>query len=88
MDNTPKDKPSIPIVEDKARCVHIDYTNWRGERRVRLIKPIEIEYTWTQYHPVKQWLLRAKDMEDGKVKEFAFADIHSWRAATKESKKK
>lgn len=63
--------------EDRKRCVLIDYTNYRGERRVREIKPIELEFTATKWHPVTQYLLRAKDMEDGVVKHFALVDIHA-----------
>lgn len=70
-----------PNVEDKKRCVLVDYTNWKGERRLREIKPIELEYTSTTWHPVTQWLLRAKDMEDGKVKHFALSGFHAWSPA-------
>jgi predicted DNA-binding transcriptional regulator YafY len=69
----------IPMtIDNKDRLVTIDYTNWRGERRLRTIKPIEIEFTHNEWHKVDQWLLRAKDMEKGEVRYFALTGIHAW----------
>ena len=65
-------------VDNPTRVVMIDYTNWRNERRVRSIKPIEIIWGCSEWHPVNQYLLRAKDMEDGKVKDFTMSGIHAW----------
>lgn len=60
--------------------VEIDYTNWRGERRIRRILPTgEIAFKDTPSHPEVQWLLEAVDPEDNKTKWFAMKDIHSWR---------
>ena len=61
--------------------VKIDYTNWRQERRTRVIRPISIRYGQSQWHTETQWLLSAIDVEDNKVKEFAMKDIHSWSRA-------
>ncbi len=58
--------------------VTIDYTNWRKERRMREIIPTSIAYAETNHHPGMQWLLFAIDVEDGKTKQFAMKDIHSW----------
>lgn len=60
--------------------VMIDYTNWKGNRRCRRIKPLAIAFTGTMYHPGDQWLLKAVDLEDqNKVKYFPLKDIHSWK---------
>lgn len=59
--------------------VAIDYTNWRGERRIRRIMPLSISWGSTQFHPKPQWLLRARDLEDDGIKMFAMCDIHEWR---------
>jgi hypothetical protein len=65
---------------NERKLVIIDYTNWRGERRSRVIAPTGlIEFANTEWHPDTQWLLEAVDMEDGKTKNFAIKDIHSWR---------
>jgi predicted DNA-binding transcriptional regulator YafY len=62
--------------------VDIDYTNWRGERRVRRIEPQAIGIPLSsEFHPQRQWCLQAIDCEDGKQKDFALKDIHSWKPA-------
>ena len=58
--------------------VTIDYTNHRGERRLRLIRPVSIYFGTTDWHPTKQWLLRAIDCEKGETRDFAMSEIHSW----------
>lgn len=58
--------------------VEIDYTNWRGERRKRLINPVSLTWGASKYHEGNQWLLLAMDCEDKKSKEFAMKNIHSW----------
>ena len=64
------------------KVVEIDYTNWRGERRKRLIRPTgRLDFENTQWHSETQWLLEAID-EDGKIKQFAMKDIHSWEPRT------
>jgi hypothetical protein len=66
----------------EMKNVRIDYTNWRGERRVRVIRPTGIMmFTATQSHPETQWLMEAFDPEDGKTKYFAVKDMHSWEPA-------
>lgn len=59
--------------------VIIDYTNWRGERRLRKILPLKLIYANNEYHPEEQWLLEGADLEDNyKVKTFSMKDVHSW----------
>lgn len=71
-------------IAPKAERVRIDYTNWRGERRERIIKPIRIEWTRNEWHRDPQWVLWANDMEDPtlKIKTFALAGIHSFNPVT------
>lgn len=56
--------------------IRIDYTNWRGERRIRSIRPISVTYGATPHHSQPQWLLRALDMEKGEERDFAMLRIH------------
>lgn len=60
--------------------VIIDYTNWRGKRRQRKISPLRINFSATEHHPEKQWLLVAVDVEKEDVRTFAMSNIHSWRS--------
>jgi hypothetical protein len=62
-----------------APTVLIDYTNWRGERGERAVLPGQLWWGHTEFHPVPQYLLRAIDAQNGKVRDFAMNDIHSWK---------
>ena len=67
------------------KMVKINYENWRGETRWRLIIPTgELDFCNTEWHPETQWLFEAKDCEDGNIKDFALSGIKGWRPATKE----
>lgn len=58
--------------------VEIDYTNYRGERSVRTIRPMRLFFGMNKWHAHDQWLLEA--VEEGKgVRYFAMKDVHSWR---------
>lgn len=60
------------------RIIQIDYTNWRGVRRKRLVRPTGfMTFDSTEWHPEKQWLMEAIDVQSGGViKLFALKDIH------------
>lgn len=66
---------------DPRKEVLIDYTNWRGERRERHIVPVSLNFENSEWHPETQWILEAIDMDVGAVRNFALANIHSWRPA-------
>ncbi len=63
------------------QIVEIDYTNWRGERGLRRIVPMSIEWANNEWHPETQWLLEALDVDKRQSRTFALANVHSWRAA-------
>lgn len=83
--------PNHELTIDMSQFVVIDYTNWKGNRRERSIRPIELFFGINErYHPKKQWLLKAIDLEDHemevseteakpKTKDFAMSNIHSWK---------
>lgn len=55
----------------------IDYTNWKGERRKRVIVPRYLRFgTSPQHDQIPQWLLEAVDIEKG-PRTFALTCIHS-----------
>lgn len=62
--------------------VIIDYTNWRGERSLRRILPLETFFGLNEFHPGEQWLLKAIDVEKNVERVFAMKDIHSWKPKT------
>ncbi|MGE4339430.1 MAG: hypothetical protein AB7E55_26190 [Pigmentiphaga sp.] len=63
---------------DEQKPVHsieIGYTNWRGEYSVRHIRPEQVWYGSTEWHPERQWFLRAIDVDKFAVRDFALKDI-------------
>ena len=62
-----------------SEVVVIDYTNYRGERSSRRIRPIRIYFSSSEWHPGPQWLLDAYDEERRAQRSFAMKDIHSWQ---------
>jgi predicted DNA-binding transcriptional regulator YafY len=63
------------------RVVVIDYTNWRGERRERLVVPERLYFGSSPWHEGEQWLLEAADVASGETKTFAMSGVRGWRAA-------
>ena len=66
------------ILDLPKQEVIIDYTNFRGERALRRIRPLTVRFEAIEWHEEVQWLLRAVDVERGATRDFAMADIHSW----------
>lgn len=70
-----------------TRRVIIDYTNYRGERKLYELEPKELLLSANQWHPRLQWLLLADVfINDGQLvsnlsRTFAMENIHSWRPA-------
>lgn len=63
--------------------VDIDYTNHRGERRTRRIRPIKLTCGLSEWHPGVQWILLAHCYEKNQPREFAMSGIHSWQPVGK-----
>jgi hypothetical protein len=59
--------------------VVIDYTNYHGVRSFRHVQIVRVYYGSTEYHPEKQWLMEAKDLNKNEMRTFAIKDIHMWR---------
>ena len=54
--------------------ITVRYMNWRGVTRVRRLLPIKVRFGSTAWHNEPQWLLKAVDLADGSVKEYALKD--------------
>lgn len=65
---------------DPRELVRIEYTNHKGTRSWRHIRPIEMVFGSTQWHPRAQWLLRAWDVDKQAERTFAMSDVHAWIA--------
>lgn len=57
--------------------LRILYENHRGELRERLIIPGEVHFGSSEWHPEKQWLLDALDVEKNARRTFAFSGFRS-----------
>lgn len=61
-----------------SREVVIDYTNYRGERSLRRIRPTAWDWGSNEWHTDEQWLLVAWDLDKDASRTFALSGIHSW----------
>jgi hypothetical protein len=53
----------------------VTYTNWRGETDIRKIIPQSVWHGSTEWHPEKQWFIRAIDADKQAIRDFALADF-------------
>lgn len=65
--------------QDVPPVVEIDYTNWKGERATRRIRPHDVRHAHNEYHTTPQWLLGSRDLDKDTYRTFAMKDIHSWK---------
>ena len=52
-----------------------EYINWEGNQALRKLKPIEIWFGKTEWHPEEQWFLKALDIDKNAERNFALKDI-------------
>ena len=61
--------------------IAIDYTNYKGERSMRVVIPIDFWYGTSEFHKGEQWFMCASDvMRQSVHRHFAMKDIHGWHA--------
>lgn len=65
-------------MSDPRKEIIIDYTNWRGERSLRRILPMGIEFQNNEWHPEMQWMIEAIDLDKNEFRCFALVGIHCW----------
>ena len=63
---------AMPI---KNIALKFKYLNWEKKTAIRTVKPIKIWYGETQFHPQKQWFLKAFDLDKKEERDFAMKDI-------------
>lgn len=64
-------------------AVSIVYRNHKGLVSERNIVPESIEFTSTEYHEDKQWILTAWDYSKCAIRHFAMVDILEWKPVVK-----
>ena len=55
--------------------IRFSYVNYRMEKSEREAIVLAIFYGTTEYHPDKQWFIRAHDLEKEAMREFAMKDM-------------
>lgn len=61
-----------------SETVRILYTNYRGETAIRRIRPLQLRFAATEWHPEPQWLLDAFDYDRDAERSFAMIDVRAW----------
>lgn len=75
-DKRPDDGRMIGVAfPANAYFMSIIYTNWKGERAPRRIRPVKMFFGATEWHPVEQWLMEAVDLDKGVTRVFAMKDM-------------
>lgn len=66
----------------QRNVVTFRYTNSEGRSRVRTVEPFFLWYGPTPKHPSYQFLLRARDVETGLIRDFVMRKISEWTETT------
>jgi predicted DNA-binding transcriptional regulator YafY len=69
---------------EELTAVEIDYTNYKGERSRRLIRPKRLWFGCNAWHKEPQWLLDAFDFTKDEWRTFAMNNIHEWKIPNNE----
>ena len=52
------------------------YTNYKGKTELRTVEPSRVWYGCTEWHPERQWLLQAWDVDKMAMRNFALTDCN------------
>lgn len=53
----------------------VNYTNWKGQTRLRRIRPLHVHFGSTSHHREEQWLLKCIDLETDETHDFAISRL-------------
>lgn len=65
----------LPIKQLSDEPLVVLYSNWRGEIALRRILPLKLRHASTEWHPDRQWLLQAYDLDKDAFRDFALSDF-------------
>lgn len=68
-------RTQTPVAIHEGDIISFNYTNWKGERATRTAKVRNLLYGSNEFHPEKQWLLIAFDMDKKLQRTFAMKDM-------------
>lgn len=58
--------------------IKVEYTNYRGEKGIRTIVPVNFYFGTTDYHPEAQWLVKLWDCDRQAERIYALKEITRW----------
>ncbi len=76
-----KNMPSfVPELSQAAlkNPIKVEYTNYRGEKGIRTIIPLNFFFGSNEYHTQEQWLLRVWDCDRQAERIYAAKEITRW----------
>lgn len=68
---------SEPCISVITRRTRFSYRNHRGETSMYYVEPLSVWYGVTRWHPEMQWFMRATDIQNDVVRDFAMRDIRN-----------
>jgi predicted DNA-binding transcriptional regulator YafY len=71
-------EPLSDEATENLGAVEIDYVNWKGERACRRILPQSLYLGDVEWHPGRQWILDAWDLDKDAIRSFSMAGIRGW----------
>ena len=71
----------LDLAGDNNPILLIDFTNYKGERRERKVRPLRraLWFGVTKHHPECQWFLHAWDLEKNEERDFPIKNMHAWK---------
>ncbi len=73
LGDKPKSIGVDPAKQDRT-IIEFNYKNHAGKYRLRRVIPEQLEFTKTQWHPERQWILHCYDMDKRAQRSFALKD--------------
>jgi hypothetical protein len=77
-----------PVEGETYRFLQFIYKNYKGEVAERVVIPVGHWYGSTEWHPKKQFLLKAYDVRKAAYRDFALNDVLFWGSTVEWEKSK
>lgn len=72
----PRSPIDLIIIKPSTQdTVIVQYTNHRGETKIRHIRPIRIYFGSTAWHPEPQWIMEVWDMDKQGTREYSLEGV-------------
>lgn len=75
MKYPPDNALSFSVPTGRNTFYRFIYTNYKGERELRMAIPSKVFFGATEWHPDRQWLIEMFDLYKREVRVFAMRDM-------------